>query len=146
MNILSRHRWMRRLVGGAVIVLCLLAFMAMGAKHAAADEISTTTPPFATTVNDQVLLAMVGASGPLGESTQITSQPPLAWTRAVAANGQPGAAEIWWAPVQFPTNGITVTDTRSGAAYSGFLLVKALMGVDTVSPIGNVATPPASRG
>ncbi|RPJ72162.1 MAG: heme peroxidase [Acidobacteria bacterium] len=80
--------------------------------------VNTLTSPALTIAPNTLVVALVSADGTTARPssvTGVTNTAPrgtttLPWTRAVAAGGQPGTAEVWWA---YSTTGQTNTTVRA---------------------------------
>jgi hypothetical protein len=92
-----------------------------------------SAPALTTTVANEILLALVGSSGPTGSKQQVTvAGAGLAWSRARLANTQYGTAEVWWAKVVNPTAGIIVTSTQLVGGHDQSLTVIRLSGASGI--------------
>ena len=92
-----------------------------------------SSPALTTTAANEILLALVGSSGPTASKQQVTvTGGGFAWTRARLANAQYGTAEVWWARVVSPTAGIVVTSTQLAGGHDQSLTVIRLSGASGI--------------
>jgi Concanavalin A-like lectin/glucanases superfamily/Domain of unknown function (DUF1929)/Bacterial Ig domain len=127
---------------GTLLAPCLLLLAALPAHAAVGIDVkvftdrstsvtSLASPSFSTVSENELLLAFVGADGPLGtvQTVKTVSGAGLTWTLVVRANGQPGTSEIWRAFAPAPLANVTVTATLSQSAAAS-LTVLSFTGVD----------------
>ncbi|MBW4033461.1 MAG: hypothetical protein HIU88_12500 [Acidobacteria bacterium] len=101
---------------------------------------SVSSPPLTTTAPD-VLIALVGTSGPFGAGMQTStvSGAGLSWSLVTRANGQSGDSEIWTATASAALSGVTITATEATSSSSQTLTVIAVSGAAGVGASGQAS-------
>jgi len=121
-----------------------------------ADGTSSSTtiqsPPFSTSVGNELLLAFITTDYLTGANTTVTNVTGggLTWNLVVRSNGQSGDSEIWRAFAASPVSGATVSATLSQSVVSS-ITVRSFEGVNTTGTngsgaIGATAAKSASTG
>jgi hypothetical protein len=122
-----------------------LGSMAVDRNTSALGTTTATVRHLSTSRRGELLLAMVGADGPLGQQVRVSGG-GLSWTLVRRAHGQPGDAEVWRARVPQRLRDATV---RASAAQSGFhvwlnlLALQGASGTGTSKALSTTGTPPA---
>lgn len=106
---------------------------------------TVSTPPFSTTVADEVLIAFVEAAQPTtdGEQTAVVSGGGLLWSLVARANGQAGTAEIWSAQAPVRLSNATVT---ADVSIEGTFLSLTVVGFAAADGVGASAAASAAGG
>jgi hypothetical protein len=146
------RRGMRVLITSAITLICLVVAHSAAAAgvtvdasvktHQTSASASITSGSISTTAPNDLLVAFIGSDGPNksgGQTIASVTGGGLTWKLAERTNNQPGTAEIWEAVAPSVVSNITVTATRSSAAYGGSIDVVAFAGADTRVP-GAVGT------
>ena len=109
---------------------------------------TTTSPTFSTAATDELLLAFVGADGPVSSQSQVVSVSGagLNWTLVARANTQAGDAEIWSASAHSPLTNAAVTSAENASGFHQSLTVLTLHGSSGVAGVGAHATASAPQG
>jgi hypothetical protein len=103
-----------------------------------------TAPPLTTATGGEVLVALVGYSGPSTlAQTATVSGAGLSWRLARRTNTQHGTAEVWTAVAAGRLLGATVRATPRFTGYGGSLTVRALR---NVAAVGATASGAATSG
>src|SRR5262249_37564460 len=97
-----------------------------------------TTASFSTTAVNEVLIALVSAGGPVGQTVTGVSGGGLNWVLVKRANGQAGTAEIWRTFSPLIQTNLTVTATLSSSA-TATLNVMSMTGTDPSGTDGSGA-------
>ncbi|HEV8348496.1 MAG TPA: carboxypeptidase regulatory-like domain-containing protein [Vicinamibacterales bacterium] len=104
---------------------------------------AVTTPPFATTQRNTVLVAFAASDGPASGQSVTVSGAGLSWTLVRRANTQTGTSEIWTATAPTPLAGATVTSTP---AVGGFHQSLTLAAFERAIGVGASAAASARTG
>ena len=87
------------------------------------------------TAAGEILVAFAASDGPKSQKQMLTiSGAGLTWKRAIRANVQAGASEIWWAKAVTTLSAARVTSTQTRGGYDQTLSVIAFTGA---TGIGN---------
>jgi hypothetical protein len=104
------------------------------------QALTVTSPAFATTSANELLLAFVATDHLTGANTTVTgvSGGGLTWALVVRSNAQSGSSEIWRAFATAPLSNATVTATLSQSVVSS-ITVMTFSGVDASGTNGSGA-------
>jgi RHS repeat-associated protein len=91
----------------------------------------TTTPPLTTRSPGDVLVALVAANGPVGQSVSVTGA-GLTWSPIQRENANEGDVEIWTATAPSTLSGATITSTPAFFGYDLYMTVEAFTGAVAV--------------
>lgn len=107
---------------------------------------SISSPSFATTGYNQLLVAFITSDGPNGtQSFSGVTGGGLTWTLRKRVNTQRGTSEIWTAASPLPLTNVVVKATRSSGSYQGMLHVVAFKNAAFGATGGNNATTGAAN-
>ncbi|HXI28300.1 MAG TPA: hypothetical protein VNG89_07755, partial [Vicinamibacterales bacterium] len=119
-------------------------------SDAAVASTTITTSAFSTAAPNELLLAFIGAGGPVGQTVTGVSGAGLNWVLVKRANGQAGTAEVWRAFSPLIQTGVTVTATLASAATATLNVVSVTgadpSGTDGSGAIGATAGASAASG
>lgn len=105
---------------------------------------TAVTPSFSTTAPGEVLLAFVGADGPLGQAqTATVSGAGLTWMLVRRTNTRAGTSEVWRASAPGTLSNVTVQSVLGSAGFDQSLTVVALNGA---AGVGTSAGASAATG
>ena len=109
---------------------------------------TTATTPVFSAVANELLLAFIGADGPVPSLSQsvTVSGGGLSWKLVSRVNIEAGDAEIWAANVTSASNNMTVTSTEVSPGYNQTLTVIALHGTAGTATVGAKAIASALMG
>ena len=104
------------------------------------------SPALTTTAGNELILAFVGADGPVGNDQAITGVTGggLHWTLASRANGSYGTAEVWQAYSTAVLTNIKVTASLKDTPFDGSITVATFTGANAA--VGATATGSAFTG